>query len=125
MFAAAIPESVRRLIAESIDSIAELEALLLLREHPRAWTVEEVGARIYVSLPVATYTLGVLTARGFLVRQDGTYRYAPANSALEQAVAGLAAAYSSSLIAVTHLVHGKPTPSIQAFANAFRMRKDP
>lgn len=125
MAAPVVPEVVRRLIAESIDSIAELEALLLLRDHPRAWTIEEAGARLYVSHPVAAYTLGVLATRGFLALEGQTYRFAPLNSELDRAVASLAAAYSSSLVAVTHLVHGKPAPSIQAFSNAFRLRKDP
>lgn len=125
MVAAAVPDSVRRLIADAIDTIAELEALLLLRDHPRVWTVEEAGARLYVSLPVATYTLGILSLRGFLAQVERGYRFAPVDAELDRAVAGLAQAYSSNLVAVTHIVHSKPAPSIQAFSQAFRLRKEP
>jgi hypothetical protein len=120
-----VPDPVRRLIANSIDSIAELEALLLLRDHLRPWTVEEAGARLYVSLPVATYTLHALSVRGFLSQQGQAYRYDPVSAELDRAVASLAEAYSRNLIAVTHLVHGKPAPSVLAFAEAFRIRKEP
>jgi hypothetical protein len=125
MFANEVPDVVRRLIAESIDSIAELEALLLLRDHLRPWTIEEAGARLYVSFPVATYTLTALAARGFLSQQAQTYRYAPASTELDRAVVSLAEAYTQNLVAVTHLVHGKPAPSVLAFAKAFRLRKEP
>ena len=36
----------------------------------------------------------------------------------------LADAYSASLIAVTHLIHSKPSSSVQDFARAFRFRKE-
>ena len=66
MAANRIPEAVRQLIADSIDSIAELEAILLLRrERDRFWSVEEAGRRLYVSEVVAGHVLSVLTERGF------------------------------------------------------------
>ena len=64
--AADIPAPVRRLILEAIDSVPELEALLLLREtRDTSWTPEAASARLYVSPTVGAYTLRVLTARGF------------------------------------------------------------
>ena len=120
-----IPESVRNLILQSIDSVAELEALLLLRETaPKYWNSEAVSARLYVSQKVAEYSLNALVKRRMLVLTKDGYVYRAATSNLEKDVTALAQAYSTNLIAVTHLIHAKPGPSIQDFARAFRWRKD-
>ncbi|HJQ99260.1 MAG TPA: hypothetical protein VJ826_13185 [Candidatus Polarisedimenticolaceae bacterium] len=120
-----ISPAVRQLIAEGIDSIAELEGVLLLREHrDRDWTAEDAGARLYVSVAVASHVLSVLAARGFLAESAGRYRYAPETPDIEEAVSALAVCYPKNLIAVTQLVHAKPAQSVRQFARAFRLRKD-
>jgi hypothetical protein len=125
MAAPDIPDVVRRLIADKIDSIPELEAILLLRQdRTRAWSVEESSKALFVSLVVAGYILGVLTERGFFACSDGNYRFAPDSPELEAAVDLLAATYSRRLVEVTHLVHAKPSASVRLFADAFRLRKD-
>lgn len=120
-----VPDRVRRLIIEAIDSVTELEAVLLLRAHAdRCWTPDEAGARLYVSALVAAHVLTVLTTRGFFAREGECYRYRPASAELEQVTAELASSYASNLIGVTHLIHAKPAASILQFAEAFRLRKD-
>jgi hypothetical protein len=120
-----IPEVVRTLIATSIDSISELEAILLLRDHRnRAWTREEAGRRLYVSQLVAGYILEVLSNRGLFVQEGEGYRYAPRTPDIEHAADALAETYARNLIGVTHLVHAKPGPGVLEFARAFRFRKE-
>ena len=120
-----IPEDVRRVIAESIDSIPELEAILLLREYgSRTWTADEAGERLSVSKPVAAHILAVLVTRGFLTRDQKRYRYAPSSKELESIIDRLAEAYSHHLVAVTQLVHAKPSTSARHFADAFRLRRE-
>jgi hypothetical protein len=78
-----IPENVKRLVAERIDSIPELEAVLLLKDHPdRSWDADEAGARLYVSRTVASHILTALAGRGLLQREGQAYRYAPADDTL-------------------------------------------
>ncbi|MEO6027562.1 MAG: hypothetical protein ABIR79_11905 [Candidatus Binatia bacterium] len=121
--AAKISHAVKTLIAERIDSIPELEALLLVRDDRASdWSPEEAGKRLYVSTLVATYILGILRERGFLAERDARYRYEPASSELADAVDQLAAAYARHLVAVTEIVHSKPSRNIRDFANAFRVR---
>ena len=63
----AIPEAVRRLIAAHIDSVPQLEALLLLRSEPaREWNAASVAARLYVAESAAHALLVDLSERGFL-----------------------------------------------------------
>lgn len=119
-----IPPAVRALIAERIDSVPELEAVLLFRgEAERAWTPEEAGQRLYVSTTVAAHVLAALRDRGFFAHTGGTYRYAPTSPELAAVVDALALAYSQQLVAVTHLIHSKPSQSVRDFANAFRLRR--
>ena len=120
-----IPEVVRRLIAERIDSIPELEAILLLRQdRTLSWNVEDAGKALYVSPTVAAHILRILTERQFFSCSDDRYRYAPGSAQLEAAVDVLATTYSRRLIEVTKIVHAKPSTSVRLFADAFRLRKD-
>ena len=120
-----IPEVARLLIATSIDSVPELEAILLLREHrDHEWTVEETGQRLYVSRTLAAHILDVLARRGFFMENAGAYRYVPATPEIGSAVDVLASAYASNLRDVTFLIHSKPSAAVRQFAEAFRIRKD-
>jgi len=115
---------VRRLIAERIDSVPELEAILLLRgDGARTWRIDEVGQRLYVSTAVAGHILSTIAARGFCARDNEQYRYAPETVELADVVDQLSAAYASDLIGITNMLHAKPGPSIREFADAFRMRR--
>ncbi len=120
-----VPERARRLILEAIDSVAELEALLLLREAPgRRWNIHDAGARLYVSRDVAADALAALARRGFLEENAEGFVYRPMSPDMAEDVTVLAQAYSTSLVAVTHMIHSKPSSSVQDFARAFRFRKD-
>lgn len=121
----AIPEPVKQLIAERINSVPELECILLLREHPeQIWTPSEAGQRLYVSATVAGHVLSELAQRGFFDRSGSDYRYAPETPELAESVDQLAEAYSHHLVEVTHMIHAKPSTSVRQFADAFRFRKD-
>ncbi len=118
-----IPHVVRILIAERIDSVPELEALLLARDHAtRDWSAEEAGQRLYVSTLVAAHILKALQERGFLAETNGRYHYAPESPELGEGVDQLAAAYSRHLVTVTEMIHSKPSRNVRDFAKAFRMR---
>jgi hypothetical protein len=120
-----IPETVKRIIAEHIDSVPELEAILLLRRtRDREWTADEAGARLYVSTTVAEHLLAALVTRGFFASTSSRFRYAPATPKLEAVVDELAAAYAEQLVTVTHLIDSKPSSGVRQFAEAFGLRRD-
>lgn len=120
-----ISESVKRLILASIDSVPELETLLLLRDKAeQSWTAAETGQRIYVSEAVAAHILSELVERGFLAATGSNYRYAPATDELRNTVEDLADAYAHHLVEVTRMIHSKPSASVRQFANAFVLKKD-
>ena|SRR5688572_30644951 len=124
-----IPESVLRFLAERIESVPHLEALLLLWQSPgRDWSLDEVATRVYVSRDFASQLLEDL-ARHNLVRAGGTpsaptYRYAadwPEGSRLMPEVA---ATYSRHLVRVAQLIHSKASLGVREFARAFQLKKD-
>lgn len=119
----AIPHVVMSLIADRLDSIPELEAVLLFRESGTHWTADLAGRRLYVSTTVAAYILERLHENGFLVPDGSGYRYQPDTEELAHAVDQLALAYRQHLMAITHVVHSKPSQSVRNFADAFRLRK--
>lgn len=120
-----IPPSVKQLILARIDSVPELETILLLRDHAaQSWSAAETGQRIYVSPAVAAHILSELSDRGFLASTDSGYRYAPATNELRNAVDELAKAYAHHLVEVTRMIHSKPSASVRQFADAFVLKKD-
>lgn len=120
-----IPDRVSRLIADCIDSVPELEAVLLLRRgKDRLWTASDAAKLLYVSVPVASYVLDLLTGRGFFAHLTEGYRYQPATPELDSTVGELATTYAQHLVTITNLIHSKPTAkSVEQLAEAFRLRE--
>jgi DNA-binding MarR family transcriptional regulator len=119
----ALPEDVQELVRRYIHSVAQLEALLLICRSPdQRWHVEQLARALYTSAADVADALTSLTRDGFLQTQQGTYTLASSPARRAQ-VEALSKAYSSHLIAITNVIHSKPK-HIQAFSDAFRIRKD-
>lgn len=125
-----IPEAARRLIAAHIESVAQLEVLLLLRESPdRLWSAAEVARELRTSSELAEASLGRFSRAGLVeveVDPEGQpcFRFMPATPALGAAMDDLSAAYATHRTAVIALIFSGPADSIQGFADAFRVRED-
>jgi hypothetical protein len=123
-----IPENIRLFILNRIDSVAQLEGLLLLRSKPDyEWSVPEVAQRLYVREADAAGILARLCTDGFLLMRGGAataYQYSPASSELKALVDRVAETYAKHLVSVTNLIHGKPRKRVQEFADAFRLREE-
>lgn len=122
-----IPEGVRHFIAENIDSIAELEALLLFRREPDAvWSTALLAERLYASPEQAEGAIAKLCSLRLIEMRETeppTYHYNPASTELDGMVSDIAVTYSKYLVPVTNLIHSKPHSRIQQFADAFKLRK--
>jgi hypothetical protein len=113
----------RAFLLEHIDSVAQLEALLLLRRERKPLPVGAVARALYVPEPVAADELAALGARGLLAAEQDAWRYAPASAEAASLVDELAISYARALIPITNIVHGNPL-RLRRFADAFRFRKD-
>lgn len=119
----AVPDVVRDLIQRHIDSVSQLEALLLLRANPAdSWAASLIARRLYAPEGDIVRALARLCADGFLERDHDTYRYDCSVEKREK-VDRLAEVYSRHLITVTNLIHAKPR-NIRQFSDAFKFRTD-
>ena len=119
-----IPPDVREFILRHIDSIAHLEALLLLLQQPDIkWSAASVADHLYIEPDQATEVLQQLCENGLADCKDAVYWFNAAPTGQPEIVRRLADLYSNHLIPVTNLVHAKPS-GIRRFAAAFKFRKD-
>jgi hypothetical protein len=119
-----IPPEVREFIIKHIDTVSELEALLILRGHPgEDWDIGRIAARVYTSEREIGQVLERFAAEGFVRRDGERYRYDARDPAIKRAIDELARFYASHLIPVTNMIHSKPR-SMRSFSDAFRLRKD-
>jgi hypothetical protein len=121
-----IPPRVFRFIEERIDSVPQLETLLMMNEEPRrTWTADEVAARAYVSLDEAARVLDGLQRRALIAPvSQGVFRIALADDEERNRVDEVALAYRANLTRIATFIHEKPPASLKEFARAFDLKKD-
>lgn len=120
-----ISDEVRDFILKYIDSVAQIEALLLVRANPQEiWDVSRLATRLYIGDAEASEILSRLCADGLLTLIDTSYRFEGVSPNNVTLVSELQAIYARQLIPVTNIIHAKPR-RIRSFADAFRFRKGP
>lgn len=122
------PDDVRRFVTEHIHSVEQLEALLLLRAEPRAWSANDMSARLFSSPASVAMRLADLQERGLVDREGNDYRYAVRDAALNNTIGALSAIYRTRKDAVIGLIFSKPADKpkpdrLQSFADAFLLRR--
>jgi hypothetical protein len=118
-----IPADLRDFIIKHIDTVGQVEALLLLRADPdKAWDVSQLAQRLYVNEAEAAAIRAHLVGQGLAIAEDGATRYDPQGKQVAT-IDRLAEAYARQLIPITNLIHGKPR-GIRAFADAFKIKRD-
>ena len=127
-----IPEDIRRFLLLHIDSVAQLEALLLMHSHPHQdWDAAALAQRLYIS-PAETVKILLHLAAQQLCRpssQPNSFRIETGNPELKALLMRLAEVYSRRLIAITTLIHQNKPPgqnpnNAKRFADAFKFFKD-
>ncbi|HEX7877760.1 MAG TPA: hypothetical protein VF720_00020 [Candidatus Eisenbacteria bacterium] len=123
-----ISPDVRQFLLEHIDSVGELEALLILRREPEIqWNVTLIAQRLYITEVAASQLLAHLVVQR-LVRREGDdvpgYRYNPESEELERLVTATRETHARHLVPVTNLIHSKSRTRIQEFADAFKLRRE-
>lgn len=118
----------RHFIDQHIESLALLEALLLLRSNPqRDWDAAEMAKALYIPPDQAGTLLADLNRRGFAKTATPghvLYSYGVADAAIDRWIAEVASAYSNRRVAVISLIYSKPLNKVQTFADAFRLRRE-
>ena len=119
-----VPAPVRRFIAGHIESVGQLEVLLLLRAAAdKAWTTDEVARAVVTQAASARGWLEQLRAHALLACTDDRYRYSPPSADAERAIDDLAESYAKYRVAVIGLIFSKPSEQVRDFPEAFRLRR--
>lgn len=122
----AIPDDVRRFIVKYVDSVEQLEILLLLRDSPATeWHPEAVARALYSHPESVARRLAGLSAKGLLAVSGSppTYRYLPERPELLATVTKVAEMYRQRRVAIITLIASQPMENVRAFLDAFRLRK--
>ena len=122
------PGEISQFIDQQIESLAQLEALLLLREdRQRAWRVDEIAKALYITPEMAGALLADMGRRGFakaMPHSGLSYSYGLTSGDTDCLVGQLASLYQDRRVAVISLIYSKPLNKVQTFADAFRLRKE-
>jgi hypothetical protein len=110
-----------------VDSISQLEVLILLAENaPRSWTCEEVNARLRGNANHTEKHLESLRLKGFLSYepQGKIYDFKPQSAEHETTIMELTHLYIPFKNTIISLIYEKPIQKIQSLADAFKLKKD-
>ena len=122
-----IPAAVLHFIEKRIDTVPELEALLIMSAEPeRSWSAPEIAAMTYVSPATAVEVLRALQRHRLISGDErgGLFRFGPLDELERQVVGQTAIAYRTHLVSIATLIHAKAATPIQEFARAFSLKKD-
>jgi hypothetical protein len=122
------PADVRQFIIAHVDSVAQLEVLLLLRENAqREWLVSEISDALRTSPKMVAEQAAGLEGLGVIAAHessDGRFHYSPSTAELREIVDRLALVYEQRRVAVITMIYSKPVDKVQTFADAFRLRQE-
>lgn len=119
------PAEVKQFIAQNIESLAQLEVLLYLRQHKdRQIHPGEIASRLALTSEMGNVILADLVRRGCAVRVEACFRFQPTSDDLGRLIDLLADAYRERRLAVTNEIYSRPIEKVKTFAEAFRFRKE-
>ena len=124
-----VDPEIERLLRVAVESVERLEILLAMRrEQPKAFTAKMLRSTMAISGAAADTHLAILCGRGFLgvtIGNDLVYTYRPISTKIEHQVTEIARLWQQRRAEVAALLtNGRATNAANAFANAFRFRKD-
>jgi predicted ArsR family transcriptional regulator len=119
---------VERFILVQIDSVPQLEALLLLfNSRPKTWSADEMGKALYLRTEAASKILDSLVQRNLIApvpRASGMFFYNPDDENRNQLVEDVDAVYRKEVVHISSIIHSKAPAGLRDFARAFRLKKD-
>jgi hypothetical protein len=120
------PEA-REFIERTVDTIRQLDILMLLRRSPdRVWRADEIASELQMTTATVSASVGGLHASGVLATEGANpvaYRYEPRSITLHAGVESVAAAYETDPLPVVRAVLDKPPRALRTFSDAFLFRR--
>ena len=125
--ATGIPRDVEQFIHQYLNSVEQLEVLLLLAgntpQEQQEWSTQEVSRELYTQPHSASLRLASLQEVG-LVREAkaGHFCYSPASSDIDFTIRALGRAYRERKDSVIQLIFAQPPEALRAFSQSFLFR---
>lgn len=117
---------IRDFIDHYIDSVEQLEILLLLKESsPKSWTSKEINEKLQSHLDSVKERLEQLCILKLITCQDSRYFYPGEDRVAISKVEAVAQAYRQKRIRVIEMIFSRPKNKLKDFSNAFKLRKGP
>lgn len=120
---------VKQFIDQNIESLAQLEALLLMRQDSdRSFNAADIAKALYIPEEMAASLLIEFARRGNInstSSSEHSYVYNAADANLDRLIKEVATVYQDRRVAIISLIYSKPLNKVQTFADAFRLRKEP
>lgn len=117
-----------RFIYENIESVPQLEALMLLwNSRPVGWTAEELASRLYVPEETVEALLRDLVRLNMIARVEGApvkYRYHAGAEQQDRLMAEVDSQYRRDLVRISTMIHSKASQAVREFSRAFRFKKE-
>ena len=115
-----------RFIRDELDSVPQLEALLLFwRRFPLNWTCENLARELYVSPETAQTILNHLATRQLILQNgEAQYELRIESPQKRDLLTSLEYIYRHELIRVSKMIHANASPGLREFARSFRFKKD-
>jgi hypothetical protein len=119
-----IPSDVDCFIQEEIDTVPQLEALLLLwKSRPRVWRLSDLAAALYVSTDATRNIVEPLERRN-LIATNGAGEYSYRSSERDPLIDAVDRTYRRELIRISRMIHAKAPSAVREFARAFIFKKE-
>jgi hypothetical protein len=124
VYDADLPEGIPQFLAQNVHSVEQLEILLLLRASPdHVWTVREVYQRVLTNEKSVEQSLGKLCAHDLIHRAyEGAFQF-KTSPETEKILEELARLYKEKPTRILYALYGAQRPELEAFTQAFRVRK--
>ncbi|HEY3458214.1 MAG TPA: hypothetical protein VGK64_26775 [Bryobacteraceae bacterium] len=122
-------EEIYRFILNQIDSVPQMEALLLVWEsRPKKWAENEIAERLYIGIDAVRNIMQELVRRRLLAadtqQSAKQYFYESKPEDLDGLIEVVAATYRRDLVRVSTFIHTKASSAVRDFARAFKFTKE-
>jgi hypothetical protein len=115
-------------VQENIDSVPQLEALILLwNSRPMWWTSEELASRLYVPLDRVGGLLRDLVRMQMAAESETEppkFSYYSRSKDQDAMMMLVDEAYRRDLVRISTMLHEKASPAVRDFARAFRFKRE-
>jgi uncharacterized protein YlbG (UPF0298 family) len=124
VFDSDIPSEVWQLLTDNIRSIEQLEILLLVRaSSDQTWTAREIYQRVLTNEASVQQSLEKLCVQRFIREvEESTYQFV-VDPDRERVLEKLAELYKEKPARVLYALYGPKRSELDAFAQAFKIRK--